>query len=65
MKFRTRQGKIVSRLRIEWESSTRRVVRPVALECYVDAVLDRDEFRWVCDRHQTASVILEALGEQE
>jgi hypothetical protein len=34
---------------------------PVSAEVYVDRVLDRDEFRRLCDRYKTRSAILEHL----
>jgi hypothetical protein len=37
------------------------LIYPVSAEVYVKKVMNRDEFRALCDQHKTASAILEAL----
>jgi hypothetical protein len=34
---------------------------PVSVEIYVDRILDRDEFRKLCEEHRTQAKILQAL----
>jgi hypothetical protein len=47
--------------RLEFVGRTETLAYPVAAEIYVDKILDRDEFRRLCDRYKTRSAILEAL----
>lgn len=46
---------------IRFGADFRRLVYPVMVEAYVDNILDRDEFRRLCDRYKTRSAILEHL----
>jgi hypothetical protein len=46
---------------IEWKSSSLDLPYFVTAELYVDRVLDRNEFRVLCDEHETASAILSQL----
>ena len=46
---------------LEVESAEFTVAYPVMAEVYVDRILDRTEFRALCDRYQTAEAILEHL----
>jgi len=45
----------------ELASVTRELAYPVAVEVYVDRILDRDEFRRLCDAQRTQAKILRAL----
>jgi hypothetical protein len=47
-----------NRARIVWTSLDREVVYPVTAEVYVDRILDRDEFRALCDGCRTRNEIL-------
>jgi hypothetical protein len=49
------------RARIEWSSEWRPMAFPVFVETYVSRLMDRDEFRTLCDRHKTAGRIIEHL----
>lgn len=60
-----RQGREVplgANLQLFWNAERHRVPQPVTAEVYVARLLDRDEFRRHCDKHQTRSAILAALG---
>jgi hypothetical protein len=46
---------------VEFYSSWRTLVYPVAAEVYVDRILDRDEFRRHCDAYKTRGAILANL----
>jgi len=46
---------------LEFEGIHKQLIYPVSAEVYVDELLDRDEFRALCDKHKTRSAILEAL----
>ncbi len=48
--------------RIEWKEQRVQVAYPVAVELFVDRLLDRDEFRALCDEEQTFRGILTRLG---
>ncbi|MFC1839571.1 hypothetical protein ACFL1N_08325 [Thermodesulfobacteriota bacterium] len=45
-----------------FESKTVELVRPICAEIYVDKLLNRDEFRALCDKYKTRYDILKALG---
>lgn len=51
------------RMRVETTSSTYALATPAFAELYVRRLLDRDEFRAVCDRYRTRKAILAALAE--
>ena len=48
-------------LAVRFASTTRRMAYPATAEIYVDEILNRDEFRQLCDAHKTRSEILAAL----
>ena len=55
-------------LRVDYEAYLNLVARltnplayPVTAEVYVDKILNRDQFRWHCDRYRTQSAILKNL----
>ena len=50
-------------LKIRWLSLSQHLPYPVTAELYVDRLLDRDEFRKVCDGCGTRSEILKRLAE--
>ena len=50
-----------SQVQLELESAEFTVAYPVMAEVYVDRILDRTEFRALCDRYKTAEAILEHL----
>lgn len=61
--FLDRKGRPVSKHPdIRWATQFARVATPVSAEIYVARVLDRDEFRRLCDEAQTESEILRRLG---
>jgi hypothetical protein len=47
--------------RIQFRGQSEKLVYPVMAEVYVKKILNRDEFRKVCDRERTASRILAAI----
>lgn len=47
--------------KIEWSSAFEQIAYPVFAELYVTRLLDRDEFRALCDRYKTAQRILDHL----
>ena len=47
-----------SQVQMEWESARFTVAYPVMAEVYVDRILDRTEFRALCDEYKTAEAIL-------
>ncbi len=47
---------------VEWGSAELRLPYWITAELYVTRVLDRSEFRALCDRHKTAKAILGALN---
>ncbi len=47
--------------RVEFGTARYSIAYPVTAEVYVQAPLDRDQFRKLCDRHRTASAILRHL----
>jgi hypothetical protein len=51
----------LSQVRMEWESASFTVAYPVMAEVYVERILDRTEFRALCDQHKTSEAILEQL----
>ena len=46
---------------IEFESSQKSLIYPVSAEIYVNKILNRSEFRSLCDKYKTHSAILKAL----
>ena len=46
---------------LSFHATSRSLAYPATAEVYVERVLDRDEFRTLCDRHQTRSTILANL----
>jgi hypothetical protein len=46
---------------LEFMSTRRALIYPVSAEIYVNTLLNRDEFRTVCDTYKTQSAILNAL----
>jgi hypothetical protein len=48
-------------IEIEFESTRPRLTYPVTAEIYVTEILNREEFRRLCDEHRTRSAILAAL----
>lgn len=48
--------------KICFQSEYHSVAVPVTAELYVDSVLNREEFRALCDKYKTAPRILKALG---
>jgi hypothetical protein len=46
---------------IEFESIQKYLIYPVSAEVYVDRLLNRNEFRSLCDRNKTPSAILKAV----
>jgi hypothetical protein len=50
------------RMGVRTTSSTYTMATPVFAELYVRRLLDRDEFRAVCDKHRTRQAILAALA---
>ncbi len=50
-----------SRLDVHYNNQVRSLWRPVFAEIYVKNILDRDEFRKLCDRYATRTEILKAL----
>jgi hypothetical protein len=48
--------------RVQFHHSTEKLIYPVMAEVYVTKILNRDEFRKICDRERSASKILAALG---
>jgi hypothetical protein len=59
----TRDGQKVdpSAVRLMFEDTHRALAYPVTAEVDVTRILNRDEFRALCDRHKSASAILKAL----
>ncbi len=49
------------RLEARLESSTYPIAEPVVVDALVSRLLDRNEFRALCDRHETPEAILSAL----
>ena len=49
--------------RVEYVATRYSIPYPVMAEIYVERVLDRDEFRRVCDRYQCASEILKNIDQ--
>lgn len=47
--------------KLQFVSATVSLLQPVTAEIYVDKLLDRDEFRALCDTHRTSADILQAL----
>jgi hypothetical protein len=47
---------------VEFVAAHHQVASPVTVELYVDRLLNREEFRALCDRHKTQSAITRALG---
>ncbi|OGB63863.1 MAG: hypothetical protein A2Y94_06420 [Caldithrix sp. RBG_13_44_9] len=47
---------------LEFESIHKDLIYPVSAEIYVKQLLNRDEFRRLCDKYQTRSAILKALA---
>jgi ankyrin repeat protein/outer membrane protein assembly factor BamB len=45
----------------EFKDLSRFLLTPISAEVYVERLLDRDEFRALCDRHRTRSAIIRAL----
>lgn len=50
-----------SKVRLQFNSTERRLSYPVTAEVYVEKLLDRDQFRRHCDQHKTRSAILANL----
>jgi hypothetical protein len=48
-------------VRFHFRSRTMQLAYPVSVEIYVDRILDRDEFRKLCEEHRTQAKILQAL----
>ncbi|MGD9368273.1 MAG: hypothetical protein PVH87_21415 [Desulfobacteraceae bacterium] len=46
---------------LEFEGTEKSLVYPVSAELYVSKLLNRNEFRTLCDRHKTPSAILKAV----
>jgi hypothetical protein len=46
---------------LDFEGTEKSLIYPVSAEMYVSKLLDRSEFRTLCDRHKTQSAILKAL----
>lgn len=60
----TRNGRKVDlkrEVKLDFEPRYHSLPYPVTAEVYVTRILDRDEFRRHCDRHQTRAMILENL----
>jgi len=49
------------RLEMHYHSRWHTLAYPVTAEVYVDEILNREQFRQHCDRHQTRSAILANL----
>jgi hypothetical protein len=47
--------------RVEFDAAEYSIAYPVTAEVYVQAPLDRNQFRKLCDKHRTASAILQHL----
>jgi len=47
---------------LEFESIRKDLIYPVSAEIYVKKLLNRDEFRRLCDKYKTHSAILKALA---
>jgi len=52
-------------LYIRWSSESHTIACPVSVECYVDRVIPREEFRQLCDQHVVPSQIVAAVPGQE
>ena len=48
---------------IDWSDATYSLARPVTITCKTKRLLDRNQFRDLCDRHRTAPAIQAALEE--
>lgn len=47
--------------KLEFESTWKELIYPVSAEIYVNKLLNKDEFRVLCDQYKTQSAILKAL----
>ncbi len=52
-----------AKAKLEFHSTTQWLTYPVSAEVYVSKILNRDEFRTLCDKYKTQSAILKALSE--
>ncbi len=50
-----------AKAKLEFHSTKQRLVYPVSAEVYVSKILNRDEFRVLCDKYKTYSAIITAL----
>ncbi|MDJ0835698.1 MAG: hypothetical protein QNK37_04225 [Acidobacteriota bacterium] len=66
--FETKPGVKVARpdgtpmaVSADWEGQRVELIYPVTFECYVDKVMDRKEFRDLCDEHGSLTAIRKAI----
>ena len=52
---------VTGKVQVTFRLTSRQILVPVACEVYVNRLLDRDEFRRLCDTHRSEAAILEAL----
>jgi len=58
------RGSSSARIQLEFDNIWRPLLTPISAEVYVKKLLDRDEFRALCDKYKTQSAILSALKNQ-